>query len=61
MKRVLCYDLLFTHYKTYEHLQLFAKISSFASKALTCEMPVIDRFHCHATKTKLETVQWEKP
>ena len=27
----------------------------------TCEMPVVDRFHCHATKTKLETVQWKKP
>ena len=22
---------------------------------------VIDRFHCHATKKKLETVQWKKP
>ena len=21
----------------------------------------LDRFHCHATKNKLETVQWKKP
>ena len=36
------------------------------SISINSDLPIfidlsIDRFHCHATKNKLETVQWKKP